>query len=539
MSLLLTLLRQRARRDWLQLLLWIGGLGLLAVVSVGALDTTYGDETERKDILTIAVASRTVLVFRGTPNGADAPAFAFFQLFTWLAVMAGLMASFLAVRHTRAEEEAGRAELVGATPAGRVLPTIATVVHGLLAVIGLGFALALALAAGGLPLEGSLVFGAAVAAAGAAFLGFGLFAAQLFRTGRGANGIGVAFVLGSYLMRGVGDAAGTPSDDLLHVTPAWPTYLSPIGWGQLTGAYVDDDLLPLLVPLVFAAVCVIAVILLLSVRDMGASLLPGAKGRATAGPILSSSFGLAWRLNQSTLWSWTIGAVATGLLATSLTGLVDQLAGEAPAVMDTLRAAIGEDATLEQAFVGTFFSLIGILAACCAVQVGIRARQEEVHGTAEAVLATRVPRLRWILEYAIVGVAVIVVVLAAAGAAGSLGALTSDSPGGLLALVWEAAAAQLPVSLVFLGLTLVVFAVIPHATIPLAWTVVGVSAMIGFFGPLFGLPEGVVDLSPFAHSPLPTGDETDWTGGLWLLGIGVILTVFGVVAADRRELTTG
>ena len=109
----------------------------------------------------------------------------------------------------------------------------------------------------------------------------------------------------------------------------------------------------------------------------------------------------------------------------------------------------------------------------------------------------------------------------------------------LQAIMKSRLAAQFPVSLVFLGLTLVVFAVAPRATIPVAWTVVGIAAMIGFFGPLFGLPDGVVDLSPFAHSPLPTGDDTDWTGGLWLLGIGVILTVFGVVAADRRELAAG
>ena len=55
---------------------------------------------------------------------------------------------------------------------------------------------------------------------GFAFLAFGLFAAQLFRTSRAANSLSVTFVLAAYLLRGIGDAAGTPSEDLLHITPA-------------------------------------------------------------------------------------------------------------------------------------------------------------------------------------------------------------------------------------------------------------------------------------------------------------------------------
>ena len=45
-----------------------------------------------------------------------------FLIFPWLAMLAAFMSSFLAVRHTRMDEEQGRAELVAATPAGRIDP---------------------------------------------------------------------------------------------------------------------------------------------------------------------------------------------------------------------------------------------------------------------------------------------------------------------------------------------------------------------------------------------------------------------------------
>ena len=147
-----------------------------------------------------------------------------------------------------------------------------------------------------------------------------------------------------------------------------------------------------------------------------------------------------------------------------------------------------------------FYGIVGVLAACCAIQVGIRARQEEAHGTAELVLGTPVPRMRWLLEYWIVGMIVIVIVLAAAALAGIAGAGSASDPESLIPNVLEAAAAQLPACLVFLGLTLLVFAFLPRATIPVGWTAVGVAAILGTCGPDPAVPR--VARRPLAVRPL-------------------------------------
>jgi ABC-2 type transport system permease protein len=143
------------------------------------------------------------------------------------------------------------------------------------------------------------------------------------------------------------------------------------------------------------------------------------------------------------------------------------------------------------------------------------------------------------LEYWIVGVIVIVVVLSAAGLAGVLGAVVAESPETLIPNVAQAAAAQLPACLIFLGLTLLVFAVLPRATIPLGWTLIGAAAIVGIFGPILQLPEWMTNLSPFTHTPVPTGDDTDWSGGVWMLGIGLAAGVAAIAAMNRRELASG
>ena len=57
------------------------------------------------------------------------------------------------------------------------------------------------------------------------------------------------------------------------------------------------------------------------------------------------------------------------------------------------------------------------------------------------------------------------------------------------------------------------------------------AAILGTFGPILQMPEWLVDLSPFAHSPVPSGGETDWSGGIWMLAIGLAA---GAVAVARH-----
>jgi ABC-2 type transport system permease protein len=536
------LLRQRLRRDRWQLLIWIVCIAVLALFSAASIDQTYGSATGRLELMKLAIANPTVLMLRGLPQGTSLAAVTFFEIYTFLALLAGLMNTFLAVRHSRAEEETGRAELVGATPAGRLLPTVATVIHGVLANVVLALATGLGFLAAGLPAYGSFVAGAAVGGAGLAFLAVGLVFAQLMSTSRAANGYAAAVVVLAYVLRGIGDALGTPFGDGTHLRSAWPTWLSPIGWGEQYAPYTANDWRPLLLQAGFAAVLIAGVFALQSVRDSGAGVFAERAGRATARPTLSGVLGLAWRLQWPTVLAWTIGGALTGALAGALGSVVASSMANDPS-MANIREALGRigaggSGPMTQLFISAIFSIVGVLAAACAVQSVIRLRQEEAAGTAEALMATPVSRVRWLFSFVAVAVIAVVLVLVAAALVSGLSAMAAGEDAARIGDSFAAASAQLPVALVYTGVLTLVFVLLPSWTIPVSWAALGLGAFIGVFGGLIKLPDPVRHLSPFADAPVVVGN-VDWTGGYWMFGITIVALAAAALLIRRRDFAIG
>ncbi|GAA4354984.1 ABC transporter permease [Angustibacter luteus] len=531
------LLRQRVRRDRWQLALWVAGTGIMAAFSTSAIAQSYGDDRSRRAIMLLATENPSILMLRGLPAGYGFGAFTFFEIYAFLALLAGLMSTFLAVRHTRAEEESGRADLVTATPAGRTVPLVATLAHGLLANVVLGLVVALGFLSAGLPVTGSFVAGAAVAAAGLAFLGLGLVCAQFLRTSRGANGAAAALVVLAYLLRGLGDSLSRPGADELHRVAAWPSWLSPIGWGQQTGAWTGNALWPLLLSLCFTGACGAGVLVLQERRDTGASLLPSRRGRDRARPALGSPSALAWRLQWPTILGWCVGGAATGLLAGSLTHLVDQVSDADENVVDTLRSMVpGTTQTLTQLLIAAMFGVAGVLAAACAVQVVLRLRQEESAGTAEVLLATPVDRTRWLLDYVVLGVVAVVLVMAATAVAAALALLGSGEDVARVGDAFVAGLAQLPAALLYLGVLALGFVFLPGVVIGLGWGLLALGVALGTFGGMVGAPQWLRDLSPFTHTPVPGAGVASWTGGLWMLALAVAATALAASGMRRRQL---
>ncbi|HKP06439.1 MAG TPA: polyketide antibiotic transporter [Microbacterium sp.] len=537
MSRLLALLGQRARRDWLQVLLWAAGTALLAYASFVGVSDAYGTEQDRTSLLAAALANPVILLFRGLPSGAGEGAFMVFLIFPWLAMLAAFMSTFLAVRHTRGDEEAGRAELVAASPAGRAMPFAATALHGVLANALLAALTAAAFLAVGLDVEGALLAGVATGAVGVTFLGVGLFTAQLMRTSRGANSIAVWAIVVTFVISGIGNAVGTPSDDLTRMKSSWLTWFSPFGWGENTRAFDENLWWPALLCLGAGLLLIVASAVMVSARDLGGSFVAERLGRATASPALSTPGGLVWRLTRGAVVGWAVGGLLTGMLSTSLATIVQEVGASNPAVEAILRQISGEG-SVEQGTITTFFTMLGVLAACCAVQIVCRARQEEAHGTAEPLLAAPVGRVRWLAGYLLVALLGIVLVVAAAIGGAALGLASQDGDPALMRTVLVTGAGQVAAASVFLVVTALAFVLVPRATIPLGWSLVLLGMMLGLFGPLFQFPEWLVHLSPIAVTPFVDGDDIDLRGLWWL----VLATAVGAAASlalmRRRELAS-
>lgn len=539
MTTLAVLLRHRIRRDRVQIPLWLASIAALVLFSSLALGETFGGLEERTMLVRLATANPSILLLRGAPQGAGPDALLIFTILAFLGVLVGLMNAFLAVRHLRAEEESGRADLVSSTPAARAFPALATLVYGLLVNGVLALAVTGCLLIAGQAITGSLVAGLALAGVGVTFLAVGGVASELMPSARAANGLAGGAVLLSYLVRGIGDAFGTVSADGLSVESAWPVWLSPIGWAQQTHPFTANDLAPLLLHAGFAAALAAAAAVVMTQRDTGASVLANSAGRPGARRTLAGPFGLAWRLQWPAIVAWCLAGAVFGVVGGSLgTALADADIAGSPIAEQLARLARG-GGTLTEAFIGVIFTIVGVLAAASAIQAMVRLRQEEALVGGELVLATPVSRLRWAGAYLLVGVIAIVLVLAAAAAASAVTAVSVGAPEGSVSDIALAATAQLPAALLFLGLVWVVWAVVPRLTPGLGWGLLALSVFLGLFGRLVGLPDWTAELSPFSHTPVPAGEDTDWSGGIGMLVLALASAAAASVLLGRRDVEPG
>ncbi len=522
------------RRDRLTMSVWILGTALIAVGSVAAVAKEYGTHAQQQTVLTLALVNPSVLAFRGAPHGLGTGSMLWFELFSWLAVVVGLMNTFFATRHGRADEERGRRELVLAAPVGRAAPLTATLVLGIAPNVILGLLLAGAFAtAARIEGAGALVAGATFAVTGVGFLGVGLLAGEIAPTSRSANAIGAIVVVASYVLRAAGDTLGTPHPGALTLDPGWPSWISPIGWGEQVLAMSANRLALLLPGTALALVTVAAAFAVHARRDLGASILPERVGRATGS--LRGVVGLAARLQRPALVGWAIGGAVMGLATGSLAKAVGDLSTTGtPQIIQTLALIVpGGRGRLIDLFVGTLMLLVALLATAAGIQGALRLRQEEAEGRAEQLLAAPVSRARLMLAAVGTAVAASVVVMVAAGAAAWLSFLEEGGDAGIHA--FGQAIVELPAVLVFPGIAALAVALLPRAAVAIAWAAFAVGIVLGLFGQLLRLPTGLIRLSPFDHVPSVPFDDAGPT--VVLLVVDLALAAAAVILFRRRDLT--
>jgi ABC-2 type transport system permease protein len=373
---------------------------------------------------------------------------------------------------------------------------------------------------------------------GITFSAVGAVTAQVSGSSRGANGLGGVVLGVAFLLRAVGDALGTVEPSGVEVVSAWPSWLSPIGWGQQVRPFGGAQTGPLLLLLGAVVALLVTAFVLASHRDHGAGLRAERPGPARASRALSSPVGLAWRLQRGTLLGWTLGLA---VLAAAFGGIADEVE-ELLETSDELVALLGEGAAgdvLLDLYAAFMFALLGLAVAAYLVQALLRVRTEEAGHRAEPVLATPVGRSRYLgahVGLAALGASLILLVLGFVS--GTVAGLVTGAWG---ARFWDwvlAAVVQVPAVLVLGGVVVAVLGWMPRVAVPLGWAAVVVSLILGQFGALFELPQAVLNLSPFTHVPPAPAEEVRALPLLALLGVAALLTAGGFLGFRRRDLTT-
>jgi ABC-2 type transport system permease protein len=525
------LLRLAIRLDRVRLASWVLVISGITIATASSFASLYTDVAERR-VFANSINSNPALVAlighiynTDTTGGLTA-----WRMCSTAGVLMALMSLLTVNRHTRAEEESGRLELLGSVVTGRfAAPTAAVVlVAGTSAVIGT--LIAVGLVGVGLPAGGSLALGAAICGVGWVFASIAVVGAQLTQSARTSLGLTGASLGVAYALRAIGDSAGGG----LH----WIAWLSPLEWAGQTRAFASNRWSVVALAGVAALVLTGFALNLVERRDVGAGLFTPRPGPARAASALRTPRALAIRLQGSLLIGWTIGfglfGLAMGVISQSLADVI----GNNPRLAD-LFERMGGSSALVDAFSASMLSVLAMVAGAFAIQATLVLRTEESTGRAEVVLATQVTRLRWWgshIGYAVGGPVVLMMV---GGLSMGLahGLDIGDVPGQVTSLM-GAALAQLPAIWVVGGLAGVLFGWLPRWTV-WAWAALIWFALIGQLGSLLHLAGWVLDLSPFSHVPNLPGAEFDVAAAFELVALSALAAVLAAVSAvgiRRRDI---
>ena len=221
------LFRLAVRRDRVVGAAWVLGLLAFAYSQAASIVSLYPTQADLDRLARTAEgvgANPAVVAIQGpayqahTYGGAAA-----WQLVTPWVFLLGLMSLLLLTRHTRQEEESGRAELVSSGVVGRHAWLAASLLYVLAVNLVLAVLTALGYVSQGLPAAGSVTLAAVCGLCGLVLAGVAAISAQLTEYARPANGIALAVLGAAFLLRAIGDTATGLS---------WLSWLSPIGWAE-------------------------------------------------------------------------------------------------------------------------------------------------------------------------------------------------------------------------------------------------------------------------------------------------------------------
>jgi ABC-2 type transport system permease protein len=507
-------------------------VGIVAVVAVVARDlkVLYPTEARRLALVQTAGGNAALRFLYGRLEGTSTGALTTWRFGVWAACMVAVLAIFVVVRHTRADEEAGRLELVGSAAVGRQAPLTAALLTAAIANVVIVLLACLWLVALKLPAAGSAALALAIGACGLVFIGVAAVAAQLAATARGARGLAIAVLGAAFVLRGVGDTGPAGL--------SWLSGASPLGWVELVRAFgsAGEYWWALAFPLAAGAALVGAAFALAAWRDHSAGLLPDRPGRPAASGFLRGPFSLAWRLQAWLLAGWLAGYVAIFASLGAATKGVGEIFSTS-AVLRRYFLRIGYQHTLIDAYLSAVMLLAGLGAAAFATSAVLRLRTDETGNLAEPVLATATGRIRWALSHMSVAVGGAGLLLAAAGLSAGLGyGILTGSVSTQVPQLLGAALARWPAALVLAALAAALFGLLPWEATAIAWGAVALVAFIALLGPSLQAPAALMDLSPFTQTPKLPGGPVAAAPLVWLCGVAVALAVAGLLGLRRRDL---
>lgn len=483
-----TLLKLALRRDRVRLSVWLAVLTLMMVYAPNAIRLAYPGEEQRLARVNL-LKTPAGMMLGGPMFGVDETDLGVMmanELTLTLTIATSILAILTVIRHTRAEEENGSAELVLSSVVGRYARTAAalTLVGGLNAVLAL--AMTLAMASTGFAVVDTAAMCLGITGVATVFGAVAAVTAQIWRQARTASGAAMATLAVAALVRGAGDVIDNSGSAL--------SWLSPIAWAQQMRPFVDLRWWPFGLLVILAAGLMALAAGLESRRQYDAGTI-GATGEKPDARAIIGPLRLHLALQRGQTIGWAVGLFAAGLVFGSMTkALLD--AAKTNELIARLLSTTGNN--------GIYTTMTQFLAAAASayvVSAVLRVYADEQNGLGEPVLAGAVSRWRWLLGAVGSALAGAAFLMFCAGLGNGLGAgLTLGEPGTIVRLTL-AALAYLP--------ALAVVAAIAALAVALrapwiAWLAVTFVITALYLGALLRLPRWLIELSPVGQTTVPS-----------------------------------
>jgi polyether ionophore transport system permease protein len=512
-----SLVRLALRRDRIRLSVWIAALTLMMVYAPNAVKLAYPDEAARQARVNLLKTPAGMIL--GGPmfgvNETDLGVMMANELMSTLIIATSILSILTVIRHTRAEEESGAAELVLSSVVGRYARTYAALI-----VVGsvnavLAVTMTVAMSASGFDFVNTATMCLGITGVAMVFGAVAAVTAQLWRQSRAATGAAMGLLALAVFVRGIGDVIDNSGSVL--------SWFSPIAWAQQMRAFVDLRWWPF-APLVVLAVALMGLAASLeSRRQYDDGVLPSTGERPNARPV-RSVFGLHVTLQRGQTIGWTVGLFLAGLAFGSMTkSLLD--AAKDNELLQRVLAHGGIDSVYT-----TLTQFLAAAATAYVVGAVLRLWTDEQSGLGEAVLAGAVSRWRWLLTAVAAAIVGSAVLMFFAGLGNGLGAaVTIGEPDNIWRLTL-AGLAYVPAMAAMAGVAALAVS-LRQAWI--GWLAVTFVVISLYLGALLRLPQWLLDASPVNQTKTPAEYSAVALGVMVI--VAVLLTLVAGAIYRRRD----
>lgn len=509
----------------------IGILGGLMMGAYGsAIVKVYPTEKSREDLVQTLKATPAINFLSGEVKDAGAPAsYSIYKSLPTMVLLTSIWGLVVATRLLRGNEEDGRTELLESGATTRRHVAIASLGgFGCSFFVGMGIMWGLAAILGmapgvGLSASQALYMTLAVFLPGVVFAAVGALTSQLALTRSRAVFYGIIPLLIFFAIRGVANTT-----EQLN----WLKILSPFGWSDLMDSVLDPHPIWIIPSLITTVIFVTAGLYFVSHRDYGTSLLAERSEIQPRYYLLKSPLSFAIRMKRWTYFWWFIGAVLTALFMAALAGLVSNLLNDSSSFAKIMTLSSDQ---IKLLFIGESFMIVGmILLTMIILELG-SIRRDEAKLYLDNILVQPISRTSWIIgRLALTVGASLIIAVVSTFAIWSMAQAEGIDFG-----LGNALNSFIAVTggIIFVGgIGTFLYGLWPRASVIGTTIVVGWSFVVDILKSLLQLDSWIEKTSVLNYIPIDASKSLEWTGIVWMIGLGVVFIGIGIIRFSRRDI---